>query len=111
MSKIVEKWVAGFWIDKVIVVKWKFRETAKMFIMVVDFDDPVYIDANTATGYSTHFRKDDRDQRLFDTWVEALDRLHRMESKAICQLRDKIGKCQDRQTLLGQICVKMKGLS
>ena len=39
MSKIVEKWVAGFWSDKVIVVKWKFRETPKTFIMVKE-DDP-----------------------------------------------------------------------
>jgi hypothetical protein len=107
MSKIVEKWVAGFWIDKVYVVKWEFRETPKTFIMVRDDDNPVYRDAKTAVNWKTLFLKDDEPQ-LFDTWEEAFDRLHSLECKAIRQLREKIDKCQDRMSLLDDIFDKMK---
>ena len=111
MSKIVEKWVAGFWSGRVIVVKWKFRETQKTFVMVEEPDNPVYDDAKTAVGWGNRFLKGDPDQRLFDTWEEALDRLHRMESKLTQGYRDKIGKCQDRMSLLGRISDQMKKLA
>ena len=107
-NKIVEKWVAGFWGDKVIVVKWKFRETPKTFIMVVEPDNPVYQDAQTAVRWHSHFRKDDRDQQLFDTWEEALDRLYSKERAAIVQLRGKIDKCNSRMMTLNQFSDGLK---
>jgi hypothetical protein len=106
--KIVEKWVAGFWIDRLIVVKWKFRETPKTFVIVREEDNPTYRDADTAVGFQTTFRKADPDQQLFDTQVKALARLYWRESKTITQLEGKLRKCRDRRDLIGKISDKME---
>lgn len=88
--KIVEKWVAGFWLGKLIVVKCEFRETPEMFIMVKD-DSKAYHDAKSATSYTTHFSKNE--QGIFDTHEEALDALHVREMESIQKWQGYIEKC------------------
>ena len=107
-SKIIKKWVAGFWCGKLIVVKWKFYETAKTFTIVREDNNQTYEEAHNALGFKCLFLKDATDQRLFDTWKEALERLHNLETKATKEYRDKIGKCQDRMSLLGRFSEKMQ---
>ena len=106
-QKIVKKWVAGFWNGKLIVVQWEFRETPKTFIMVRDDDNPVYQDAKTALSWGSLFLKDANDQRLFDTWEGAIDRLYSKERTAIIKLRSEIDKCNSKMLTLNQFSEKM----
>jgi TolA-binding protein len=91
--KIVEKWVAGFCLGELVVVKAKFRETEKQFAIVVD-ESPEYRRASKALNYMSVIPKDQ--DRLHDTWEEALDFLHSGQSRILKSHQRHIEMCQDR---------------
>ena len=89
---IVEKWVAGFWLGELIVAKAKFRETEKSFILD---KCPEYQQAKEALGCASNYIRKDQD-KVHDTWEEALDQLHSTELGFIQSYRKHIERGQDR---------------
>jgi len=95
---VVKKWVAGFWSDDLIVVKARFNETPKQFALVRE-DSASYRQAQIALGFTSRVIKENQD-RLHDTWEEAVDALHSRVLKVLQTHRRHIEKCQEQMGVL-----------
>lgn len=100
--KIVEKWIAGWSdLDTVIIMKYPFRETSKMFCIVHE-KSPECHWANVALNYPGNYLKD-KNPPLFDTFTEALQWLVRQERKKIANAKKAIERAQERCATIRQV--------
>lgn len=83
MSKIVVKWAARVFGNKVYVGKGEFRETKKLFIL-----EHGSYDLKMAIRYNTQFYHDTK--LLHDTAQEAIDALYKRKLEEIRSLRERI---------------------
>jgi hypothetical protein len=91
--KIVEKWIAGFWVDELIVIKAKFKETPKQFTLIQE-DCTEGDRASSAIGYVTNIPKNG--DRIHDTPEEALNALHKRELNTLNNLRWQLETTQNK---------------
>jgi len=95
MSKTVEKWVAGFWCDRLYVAKGDFKETKKQLRRE---SGSHHDDVDTAIHFGHTFPRDT--DLLHDTRTEALDALYGRESQKRIDLLKKVEAIDIRMDLL-----------
>jgi len=91
--KIVVKWVAGFWMNNLVVTKWKFSETAESFCVIKE-DCEDYRQAIGALGYKSRIPKDS--DLVHATATDALDFLHQREMGTLRPHNEAVERIQDR---------------
>ena len=95
MSEIVEKWVAGFWCDRLHVAKGHFKKTKKQYRREGGSHAD---DIDLALGWSSQFSHDT--DLLHDSQIEALDALSDGLDMDLQVLRDKTAKLLDQLELV-----------
>lgn len=98
MTKIVEKWVAGWdWQENLIVAKGKFRVTKKLLICQEGTNDMAPF-----LNYASRFNKDDR--RLHDTRRAAINRLLMQHNSQLQTAYKALEKIHSRiRTIIGEL--------
>jgi len=95
MNEVVEKWAAGFWCDRLHVVKGHFKKTKKQYRR----EGGSHADGmDLALSWTSQFYHDT--DILHDTAQEALDALHAREMQKMQKLREKIQQIQDGLNLI-----------
>lgn len=96
MAKIVEKWAAGFWCDRLYVAKGHFKETKKQLRLEGGSHGDQLDNALTC---GTVFPLDT--DFLHDTKEQALNALYARETQNIRSLQIKIDRSQGRINIIG----------